>query len=403
MFQLTNVQRKYFGLEPLKTGWHKIPLKGDPRENSFLYFDNDVLKKHIVSNDDMYDEYQYCEETENKELLLPKTKKGKPQKLTSSTLERRKPLGVSLFVGKDGRIIIENYDTEKIFYDSDWEIDVKALDKSIADTVEEFIEKSKENHFDEIKVFQNEKRNNVKYKSGDFFSFKIGRSQYGFGRVLLDVHKLRKKRLVDSNHGLQLLMGAPVLVNIYGYISDTIKVDLDLLKTMPPLPSDYIMDHNLFYGQYEIIGSEELDSSELDFPVSYGSSIVGGNENTLFLQWGLIHLEIKRKQFNKYLSGEIEHLEKESPSRYINNPYGFYSIGYSPRYYRDDILNTIKGGRFNFKTSESYKSEFDLRNPRNKKIKDEIFKAFGLNPKVSYEKNAVLAKTEDFFGIIKKL
>lgn len=90
MTELTNDQRKYFGLEPIMDSWDKVQFKGDTyRPDSILYFEGDTIRKHVVSTDKEYKEIQYNEQTENRELILPKTKKGKPKKLTASVLESK--------------------------------------------------------------------------------------------------------------------------------------------------------------------------------------------------------------------------------------------------------------------------------------------------------------------------
>lgn len=48
-----------------------------------LYFEGDVIKKHVVSMDERYAECSYYKATKGREILLPKTAKGKETKLTS--------------------------------------------------------------------------------------------------------------------------------------------------------------------------------------------------------------------------------------------------------------------------------------------------------------------------------
>jgi hypothetical protein len=50
-------------------------------------------------------------------------------------------------------------------------------------------------------------------------------------------------------------------------------VDIEKLKQAGALPSDYMMDNMLLYGQFEIVGFEKLKPDELDFPMSYGRNI----------------------------------------------------------------------------------------------------------------------------------
>ena len=116
-FELTNDQRIYFGLDPVSPKWDRVILKGDSyREESILYFDGDVIKRHIVSTEKRYKENQYNDLTRSRTVLLPLTREGKERKLTASVLESRQPTGVYCNIDTNGRILIGNYNTQTAFY-----------------------------------------------------------------------------------------------------------------------------------------------------------------------------------------------------------------------------------------------------------------------------------------------
>lgn len=79
------------------------------------------------------------------------------------------------------------------------------------------------------------------------------------------------------------------LVSIYAFASKTKQVDVDALLRTPQLPSIFIMDNIVFYGEFEIIGHRPLKDEEFNFPISYGRRL--DREPNVFLQWGLIHIE----------------------------------------------------------------------------------------------------------------
>lgn len=382
MYELSNEERKYFGLEPIKEDWDRVILSGDKyRPESILYFDKNIIKRHIKSTETSYSECHYDESTNERKTLLPKTDKGKEKKLTASVLEQRQPVGVYLDI-VNGYLTIGNYKTQTTFYSSRWDKE-QDTNKTIPEFIAEFIEQSNENHFNEIEQFKFLNRQNIKFESGDYFSFKIDRNNFGFGRVLLDVNKIRKENLIEKNHGLNLLMGPPVIVQLFSFNSTTKNISIELLDKQSKLPSDVMMDNLLFYGEYEIIGHKDIKDEEFDFPISYGRSI--DRRPVVFLQWGLIHKELPLEKFNKYIYGE---------KQFDNNPHGYYSIGFRPSYNSIEIINTIKNkGIFDFETSKFYKAKRDLRNPKNEKIKFEIFKVFGLDPKKNYFENSLLNKT----------
>ena len=168
---------------------------------------------------------------------------------------------------------------------------------------------------------------------------------------------------------------------------------MDKLEVLPALPSEYMMDNQLFYGEYAIIGHKGLNENDFDFPMSYGRHISSVKHCT-FIQWGLIHKELPVSDFGKYLIGDNPRVTEDRPSRKLSNPYGYYSIGFRPGYTGNDIINVIKNdGVFDFDKSQKFKMEFDLRNPKNKTIRAEIMQAFGLYPDKDYQFNCKITNT----------
>jgi len=382
-YELTNDQRKYFGLDPIEHDWDRVIFKGDfYRPESILYYYKDTIKRQIVSTEKEYSETHYNELTRDRAILLPKTGKGKEKKLSASALEQRQPKGVYLII-INGHLTIGNYHSQTTFYSTYWHNKPQA-EKTIADIVNDYIANSPEDHFIEIEKYKNSKRQNNKFKSGDYFCFKLDRTNFGFGRLLLDVNKIRKQKLINGFHGLKLLMGPPLLIELFAFCSATKEVGIEELDRQPKLPSDVMMDNLLFYGEFEIIGHREIKDDEFDFPISYGRSL--DQRRVVFLQWGLIHKELPQERFNKYVTGERE---------FDQNPYGYYSIGFNPHYDRADVLSAISNnGVFIFDNSRDYKAKWDLRNPKNKDVKNELFKVFGLDTTKNYLENSKLTGTK---------
>jgi len=391
-FELTNQQREYLGLNPIEKYWDKVIFQGDNyRSDSILYFDGDIIKRHIISTGDQYSENQLDEHTKDRLILLPKTSKGKEKKLSASTLAQRQPTGVYVSISSSG-LSIANYSTQTTFY-SNRSYDKEHIAKSFSEQVTEFIEQSSDQHLQEINEFKNSKRKLIKYSSGDYFCFKLDRVHFGFGRLLLDVGKICKKKLIEKEHGLNLLMGHALIVQLFAYKSISKSIDISFLDKQPTLPSDVMMDNILLYGEFEIIGHKDLTDEEFEFPISYGKCI--SQRSTVFFQWGLIHLEISQKQYFKYVTGAKD---------IDQNPYGYYSVGFGPHYGTDDVLTTIENnGKFDFSNTKFNSGKWDLRNPNNKEIKNELFTEFGLDSDKSYLENCKLKHTILPTELIKKL
>lgn len=392
MFELNNDQRQYFGLPPVLPSWEKLNFKGDAlRPDSIIYFDGNIIKRHIISTDLNYEEIQFNEATKNKNILLPKTEKGKEKKLTPSTFEKCTPIETYCRIKNNREIIIGNHTTQRTFYSSLFDNFGLIQTDSISDIVDKFIVTCPPNYINDIKEFNLAKRKNNKYKAGDFFRFKINRTLYGFGRILLDINKIRKQKLIKESHGLFNLMGPAVLIKLYAILSEKKELDLEEIKNQISLPASYIMDNKIFYGDYEIIGNKILEENELDFPMSYGRRNDLNDNVFVYFQWGLIHLELPLTKFSKYLYDDTISLGL--------NPYKNSAIGFYPSYGINDIKSALEGNNV-YNTSIDWDTKFDLRSPENENIKREIMIKFGLNPELSYIENSRLVNAINILELL---
>ena len=390
-FELNNKQRRYLGLELVADNWEEVILNGDSyRPSSILYFDENTIRKQVISTELKYSEIQYNEETENRKFLLPKSQKGKAKKLTSSALETKTPIG-TYFDFRTSGITIGNHTTQNTFYSTNFE-NIKFKDISdLKIWLNDFIKNSTSEDLKSIKQFASKKRKRIKLKEGDFFAFKVDRRNYGFGRLICDVRPLRKdsKFKANKNYGIMNLMTQPLVIKVYHFISPTKETDLEELKTKKSIPAQYIMDNVLFYGDYEVIGNQPLSESEFDFPTSYSKSIHYRDFDTVYLQYGLIYKETTTKKYNKHLAIENPDKNAKSWEKILkSNPYRMESIGATVNFHKKTLEHCIKtNSNQPYWESAIYELEADLRNPKNKSVKKDIFEFFNLNPNKTYYEN----------------
>lgn len=127
-----------------------------------------------------------------------------------------------------------------------------------------------------------------------------------------------------------------------------------------------VMDNNIFYGEYEIVGNAAVRADEFDAaPISFSTSISATDLSVTYLQYGLIYRELPTDVCK---SLGIDFGQK---FRNENNGFGLY-------------FTELVGERVS--DIEIY-GENDLRNPKNQEIKNKIFAAFGLDGEAGYEKN----------------
>ena len=229
----------------------------------------------------------------------------------------------------------------------------------------------------ELETFKNEKRKKQKYKEGDIFAFKIGRRNYGFGKIIIDVTKRRKSEEFhkNKNYGLAHLMGPALIVKVYHKLSDTKDIDIEELKHCSSFPGQAVMDNHIYYNENPIIGNLPVSNDDMnDANLSVSKSISYDDWNIAYLQYGLIYKEIPLEEYIKH--------EEEHWHAYRNEGIGFgLFIG--------GLEDCIKE-KSNKKFFERYAN--DLRAPQHAKDREIIFKLFGLDANLDYQGNLELSK-----------
>lgn len=359
-FSPTNEQRLTLGLAPVEPGWEWVRLKDSntPGFESWACFDGDVIRKHIHISPHGFTEDEYQERTaQGRTLLLPRTERGKPTKLSATTLGTRKSTGMRL-TWSGGGVRLWNLNTYQTYYSS-------AMDKtppvSSLEDLGAWLERWREETTPEdlagVTAFARAKRRHVKYREGDFFRFKVGRREYGYGRILLDYHKMRK----EKEPFWDILMCRPLVVKVYHLITENPDVPPERLRELPAMPSDIVMDDEIYYGSAPIIGHLPLEDRELDFPILYGGSISGpdwGKKTALF-QCGRI---FKRLEGTEPLPGCM--------SRWRNNGVA------AEIFVRRGVWEACIAAGNN---SPAWEAEEDLRSPACREFLRTICDQFGLN------------------------
>ena len=285
-FLLTNAQRACMGLTPVDPSWEWVRLKSvckDPDFENWACFDGDTIRKYVCYSPSHYEECTYEEQTaENRTLLLPRTARGKPKKLTNITLSNRKSLGMRLrWSQRIAAVELRHEDTDRTYYSSGLEdYAIRTLD-NLADWLDRWVAETTPEDLTALGQFLTAKRRRVQAREGDFFRFSIGRRAYGYGRVLLDYYRMKK----EGHPCWDILMCRPLVVKTYRFITDDPAVPVEVLRELPALPSYYMSDDGIFLGEYPVVGNLPLEIGELDFPIMYGGSISGldrGRNRTLF-------------------------------------------------------------------------------------------------------------------------
>ena len=374
IFELTNEQRKYLGLTPVEENWELVKFSDDV----YYYFEDDTIRKKISVKGNYYHEAELNEKTaENRTMILPKTARGKIKKFNYTATQSFSPFGTYFTFSADG-VIIANYTSQRTYYSETFSEKEKISLDDLKKWLDKWMKETTEEDLEEIEEFKNAKRKHCKFKEGDFFAFKLSRREWCFGRILMDVSKLRKDENFEKNknYGLAHLMGKPLIIKVYHKISDSKNVDLKELSKCLALPSQAIMDNIFYYGEAIILGNLPLKPEENDMFISVSESISGIDKNIAYLQYGLIYREIPLSDYEKLIKDlkiGAQTLRREG-------------IGFVIDTYK---LKECIEAKSNFPFWEKYKKRNvpDLKNPAYIEMKRKVFKAFGLDADKTYEEN----------------
>ena len=382
IFELTNEQRKYLGLNPVEEHWELVKFD----DNIYHYFEGDTIKKEITVSENYYHESELNEKTaENRTMILPKTKRGKIKKFNYTAVQSFSPFG-TYFTFSTAQVIIANYTTQRTYYSESFPENENITIDKLKKWIEKWIKETGEEDLKEIEEFKNTKRKHCKFKEGDFFAFKLSRREWRFGRILLDVAKLHKDENFkkNKNYGLAHLMGKPLIIKVYHKISYTKNIDLEELSRCHALPPQAVMDNIFYYGEAVILGNLPLRPEENDMFISVSESISATDPDIAYLQYGLIYKEIPLSDYLKLIK-ELN----IGPQTLRREGIGFVIDTYK--------LKECIEAKSNSPFWEKYKKKNvpDLKNPDHIELKRKVFKAFGLDADKSYEENL---KAESHFN-----
>lgn len=362
-FELTNLQRKYLGLQPVEDHWERVKI----RDEVYVYFDGDVIRKRLLfESNDSYHEADCCERTENnRTILLPRTKRGKPRKLNYTSAQTLSLEGIYFYFSPSW-LRIGNYTTQTTFYEED------NLDKlSIGQWLDKWVAGTSEKDLAELEDFKTATRRHVKYREGDFFTFKIGRNKWGFGRLVLNIaQRCKSEEFNQKHHGLRRLMGQALYIMIYRKISDSPQADIDELRKCDSFPTQAIMDNRFYYGEFRIIGNRPVEPEEWEPLLSYNETTVNG-QPVVYLQYGLICKETTPDRFKKFTDPNGKEMD------FSNEGIGFNIDNYSR-------LEDLITGKYDY---EQFMWRSDLRLSKNREAKRVIFESLGLDADKSYAEN----------------
>ncbi|MCL2671650.1 MAG: immunity 26/phosphotriesterase HocA family protein [Clostridiales bacterium] len=291
---LTNEERRYFGLNPIESTWDRVEIK----ESFAVYFDGDMIRKTIscqTRSDAGYENYLQYTETDNqvqtrgRNIVLPRTDRGKEKKLNYTSIDSMNPTGCVFYVvfgfpKATARLYVgnsRNSITLPIIFPNNIST-FAAFRKWLPG----YISTCPTDYFDKVERMRNSPHRTVKYYNGDIFRFEIDLEHYGFGLIIGQIRKMQKDALLSKEHIFNDTMCVPLLVRLYLLKTTDKNMSAEQIAAHPLGKTFMMTDDLVIWGAYDIVGSKTLTETDIDFPIQVGRSISAIDFDHVRICWG---------------------------------------------------------------------------------------------------------------------
>lgn len=360
-WELTNEQRRCFGIAPVGAEWRclRLPRSKYDDYDTALYLDGCQVRYMVRHGEMLHSEHVMDETlTEDGQFIVPK-RSAKPIKLSAATIVKRKPVGMYLSFAKypqsSGAVCLNNATCAQSFY-SNWTAG-GAVDsmEQFRQWVEDWCADTTEADQREIDEFAARTMQTVKHREGDVFRFRWNRRLWGYGRILLDYDLMRRKKIPFYD----CMMCRPVVIEVFKIVTENRDLPVSEVLAAESLPGQNMMDDGLHYGEFEIIGNAELpEDRDARCPIMYGTG--PRFDGVLRFQQGRIYREIPG---GKAIGGR----------RYLNN-----AVGWGIDITLPQMCRCIREGSAAYWTLTNWKTQADLRSPANAADQAAVRKQMGV-------------------------
>lgn len=363
-FELTNEQRRYFGLNPIEDTWDSVQWL----DTSYIFFDGNTIRK-IIHYDPhpnfhtRYIERDYDLQTENREFIHPKTERGKLKKVTSSNILAFKPTNVS-FEWKFRSVVVECV-SNSITIAKTFDKERPETFEDLAIWVQNFTSSVPENHFEQLQIIKQTPRpkKNSSYKQGDIFYYQADKTTFHFGQVLLDLWKVRTcgkfpEEKMLTQIGRFAMFGNPLIVRGFNFSSDKAKPDMDQLLHSNSSGGFYANDYMIYNNICPVIGNCKVESKDILFPMV----LCAAGRKKHFFQWGFIEKEIDISSLKLLIK----------------------KIGYEVR----PAGNVAYHSSIIIPENSDFYMDTDLNHPKNSELKENVFKIMHIPQDITYDEFA---------------
>lgn len=305
--ELNDRYRHFYGLSPLDPKWDKevrYSVTHDIQKRTELYYEGDTLKKYIYeekymhSANVLYEESDLDAQTDSRQMLLPKTARGRAKPVTPSLLRTPTYMLGHVYVSlrEDGKGSIISFNSR-----NDQSLPLPpgnrlSSARDFIDYTEKYIASCPDDYESILDHFRTKERVTVKFTGGDIFRVQITPTLYTYCLIICKVRQLLKWQEVPKEHPLQNIMCQPIAFRQYAVITDDPNMTAEQLSQFPLLETDYAQDNEILWETYPIVAHKQLTESDIDFGV-----MVSFEKNYIMWDFTFYHLGAGDRKLKKEL------------------------------------------------------------------------------------------------------
>lgn len=395
-------QRKYFALDEISTDdvsvffsktnlWYK---------RTTVFWNNMEIIKVIVEENRVlsdgtvnlrtYLEYDTKITTENREMILPLTAKGKSKKVNATNILAVTPFGCSFSMRMDKgatRISVVNpRSCQRLAIGEDKRIRNIKTKEDFTNFLSCYIDSCPCDYMERVDKVRNSKKVTIKYKVGDIFRLELDRFSYCYGMITGEIGKMRKALPLPERHSLHAYMMVPLAIRFFDLITDRADMTVDELLKYPLGGVEICGDNDLIWGVYPVIGRKKPEIYDIDFNLIctkfiskdphiniFSQNLLMGQGSfkkpekyDLHIEWGTAYTELKSERLTDKLKAFFDD---------YCSPFSGVAMSVYPNYLTFDE-NARKALPM---------MKYDLRNEANTEIRRELFALIGLEPDAGFD------------------
>ena len=416
--EIKNDERKYFGLDEIASHWEKSEFYSKTNicyKRTSVFWEKDTIKKVIFEENRIRDDKVICSrfyqefdtsiETENREMILPFTARGKKKKVTATNILAITPFGCQFFYslryvsGKQQADIWVNNprNNQQLAIGEEEKVSRIVTPEDFRCFMEEYVRTCPDYYFDRVKRMQTEKHKTVKYRPGDIFRVEMDRFHYAYGLITGEVKKIQKWSELPERHSMHSLMMVPVMVRFFELVTTNGELKANDLKNISLGRVEIYGDNDIIWGTHPIVDHKELEENDIEFHLICTKYFREDKHSTVFTQDFLMKDNLIKvpREYNLYVEwgtatvtltfDQISEKLKEYLTGY-SSPHGGVAMGIYP-----NVLLLSEEEKLNV-----YTYKYDLLEKHNQSMREELFSCLGL------EKDADFDDFAEKFGGLKK-